>query len=90
VTELRAVVIDWGGMLTQPIADTVRDWIAADQIDWDTYLAVVGPRLHRGGVRATAGRPPGANRRQTSASGRAAHPDLTDTARVVALVIGAP
>jgi epoxide hydrolase-like predicted phosphatase len=45
VTELRAVVIDWGGVLTQPIGDTVRDWIAADQIDWDTYAAVVGPWL---------------------------------------------
>jgi epoxide hydrolase-like predicted phosphatase len=44
--ELRAVVIDWGGVLTQPIADTVRDWIAADQIDWDSYLAVVGPWLN--------------------------------------------
>ncbi|HMD91643.1 MAG TPA: HAD family phosphatase [Trebonia sp.] len=43
--ELRAVVIDWGGVLTQPIGDTVRDWIAADRIDWDTYLAVVGPWL---------------------------------------------
>jgi epoxide hydrolase-like predicted phosphatase len=39
------VVIDWGGVLTQPIADTVRDWIAADQIDWATYLAVIGPWL---------------------------------------------
>jgi epoxide hydrolase-like predicted phosphatase len=46
VTELRAVVIDWGGVLTQPIRDTVRDWIVADQIDWDTYLAVVGPWLN--------------------------------------------
>jgi epoxide hydrolase-like predicted phosphatase len=45
VTELRALVIDWGGVLTQPIGDTVRDWIATDQIDWDTYLAVVGPWL---------------------------------------------
>jgi len=45
VTELSAVIIDWGGVLTQPIGDTVRDWIAADQIDWDTYLAVVGPWL---------------------------------------------
>jgi epoxide hydrolase-like predicted phosphatase len=43
--ELRAVITDWGGVLTQPIADTVRDWIAADQIDWDTYVAVVGPWL---------------------------------------------
>ena len=45
MTELSAVIIDWGGVLTQPIGDTVRDWIAADQIDWDTYLAVIGPWL---------------------------------------------
>ena len=43
--ELRAVVIDWGGVLTQPIVNTVRTWIAADQIDWDRYVAVVGPWL---------------------------------------------
>jgi epoxide hydrolase-like predicted phosphatase len=43
--EIRAVITDWGGVLTQPIGDTVRDWIAADQIDWDTYVAVVGPWL---------------------------------------------
>lgn len=43
--ELRAVIMDWGGVLTQPIRDTVLDWIAADQIDWDTYVAVVGPWL---------------------------------------------
>ena len=40
------MVIDWGGVLTQPIGDTVRDWIIADQIDWDTYLAVLGPWLN--------------------------------------------
>ncbi len=45
MTDICAVVIDWGGVLTQPIGDTVRDWIAADQIDWDCYLAVVGPWL---------------------------------------------
>jgi hypothetical protein len=43
VPELRAVVIDWGGVLTQPMVDTVRAWITADQIDWDRYVAVVGP-----------------------------------------------
>jgi epoxide hydrolase-like predicted phosphatase len=43
--EIRAVITDWGGVLTQPIGDAVRDWIAADQIDWDTYVAVVGPWL---------------------------------------------
>jgi epoxide hydrolase-like predicted phosphatase len=43
--EMRAIITDWGGVLTQPIRDTVRDWIDADQIDWDTYVAVVGPWL---------------------------------------------
>ena len=42
---MRAAIIDWGGVLTQPIADAVRDWIAADKIDWDSYLAAVGPWL---------------------------------------------
>ena len=45
MTELSTVIIDWGGVLTQPIGDTVRDWIAADQIDWDSYMAVIGPWL---------------------------------------------
>jgi len=42
---MRALITDWGGVLTQPIGDTVRDWIVADQIDWDSYSAVVGPWL---------------------------------------------
>ena len=45
MAELRAVVIDWGGVLTQPMVNTVRAWITADQIDWDRYVAVVGPWL---------------------------------------------
>ena len=45
MSELRAVVIDWGGVLTQPMTDTVRAWAAADQIDWDRYVAVVRPWL---------------------------------------------
>ena len=45
VAELRAVVIDWGGVLTQPMVNTVRAWITADQIDWDRYVEVVGPWL---------------------------------------------
>lgn len=43
--EIRAVITDWGGVLTQPIRETVRDWITADGIDWDTYVSVVGPWL---------------------------------------------
>jgi putative hydrolase of the HAD superfamily len=43
--QMRAAIFDWGGVITQPIRDTVLDWIAADQIDWDTYVAVIGPWL---------------------------------------------
>jgi epoxide hydrolase-like predicted phosphatase len=45
VTELRAVITDWGGVLTQPMRDMVRHWIEADQIDWDIYRAVITPWL---------------------------------------------
>jgi putative hydrolase of the HAD superfamily len=43
--QMRAVIFDWGGVITQPIGDTVREWIVTDQIDWDTYVAVIGPWL---------------------------------------------
>jgi epoxide hydrolase-like predicted phosphatase len=42
---LRAVIIDWGGVLTQPMREIVQVWIEADQIDWDTYAAVLSPWL---------------------------------------------
>jgi putative hydrolase of the HAD superfamily len=41
--ELRGIVIDWGGVLTTPILTTVRAWIEADGIDWNSYLAVMRP-----------------------------------------------
>jgi putative hydrolase of the HAD superfamily len=37
------VITDWGGVLTGPLLDTVRAWIAADDIDFDSYLAVMRP-----------------------------------------------
>jgi epoxide hydrolase-like predicted phosphatase len=40
---LRAVVTDWGGVLTTPILTTVRAWIEADGIDWESYAAVMRP-----------------------------------------------
>jgi epoxide hydrolase-like predicted phosphatase len=42
-SELRGVVTDWGGVLTTPILATVRAWVQADCIDWDTYAAVMRP-----------------------------------------------
>lgn len=43
--EVRAVVFDWGGVLTPPIPQLVRAWAAADRIDWDSYITAVGPWL---------------------------------------------
>jgi putative hydrolase of the HAD superfamily len=43
VIVLKAVITDWGGVLTTPILTTVRAWIAADEIDWDSYVAVMRP-----------------------------------------------
>jgi putative hydrolase of the HAD superfamily len=40
---IRGVVTDWGGVLTTPILTTVRAWIEADGIDWESYVAVMRP-----------------------------------------------
>jgi len=42
---LCAVIFDWGGVLTPPIPGLVRAWAEADMIDWDSYVATVGPWL---------------------------------------------
>jgi epoxide hydrolase-like predicted phosphatase len=34
---LRGVIIDWAGVLTNPLRGTVRAWIEAEGIDWDSY-----------------------------------------------------
>jgi putative hydrolase of the HAD superfamily len=38
---LRAVIVDWGGVMTGPLPDTVRAWIAAENIDYASYAAVM-------------------------------------------------
>jgi epoxide hydrolase-like predicted phosphatase len=40
-TQIRGVITDWGGVLTTPILATVRAWIEADDIDWDSYRTVM-------------------------------------------------
>jgi epoxide hydrolase-like predicted phosphatase len=40
-TEFRGVITDWGGVLTTPILTTVRAWIEADEIDWESYRTVM-------------------------------------------------
>jgi epoxide hydrolase-like predicted phosphatase len=39
----RAVITDWGGVMTNPIAETVRAWLEADNIDDEHYAEVMRP-----------------------------------------------
>ena len=35
------MIADWGGVMTNPIMETVHAWITADEIDYDSYRAVM-------------------------------------------------
>jgi putative hydrolase of the HAD superfamily len=39
--QIRGVILDWGGVVTNPILDTVDAWIRAEQIDRDSYTNVM-------------------------------------------------
>jgi putative hydrolase of the HAD superfamily len=41
VAGIRGVIIDWGGVMTNPILDTVDAWIRAEDIDRDSYATVM-------------------------------------------------
>jgi len=38
---LRALVVDWGGVLTSPLGDAMRAWCAADGIDYGDLRRVI-------------------------------------------------
>jgi putative hydrolase of the HAD superfamily len=40
---LRGVIFDWGGVLTNPIIESVQAWLEADRIDRDSYVAAMRP-----------------------------------------------
>ncbi|HEY4464534.1 MAG TPA: HAD family phosphatase [Streptosporangiaceae bacterium] len=44
----RGVIIDWGGVLTNSIRDTVAAWAQAEGVDWKTYVAVMRPWVEEG------------------------------------------
>jgi putative hydrolase of the HAD superfamily len=51
--DLRAVITDWGGVLTSPIADSVDAWLAADLIEPDAYRTIMRAwigQAYRGGA----------------------------------------
>jgi putative hydrolase of the HAD superfamily len=39
----RGVIIDWGGVMTNPIRETVQAWLDSEGIDRDSYAAVMRP-----------------------------------------------
>ncbi|MDR2988648.1 MAG: HAD family phosphatase [Nocardiopsaceae bacterium] len=41
--DLRAVIFDWGGVITNPIVETVTAWLEAEQIDRESYMAAMRP-----------------------------------------------
>jgi epoxide hydrolase-like predicted phosphatase len=42
---IRGVIIDWGGVLTSSIRETVAAWADAEGVDWKSYVAVMRPWL---------------------------------------------
>jgi epoxide hydrolase-like predicted phosphatase len=43
--DLRGLVVDWGGVLTNSIRTTVTSWVEAEDISWDSYVACMRPWL---------------------------------------------
>jgi putative hydrolase of the HAD superfamily len=39
----QGVIIDWGGVMTGPVMDSVRAWLDAEHIDHDSYQAALRP-----------------------------------------------
>jgi HAD superfamily hydrolase (TIGR01509 family) len=37
----RALIVDWGGVLTEPLEPSMRAWAEIDDVDFDSYLAVM-------------------------------------------------
>ncbi|MDQ1668211.1 MAG: hypothetical protein QOE40_272, partial [Actinomycetota bacterium] len=35
--ELRALLVDWGGVLTEPLETAMRSWARIDGIEFDHY-----------------------------------------------------
>lgn len=39
--ELRALVVDWGGVLTEPLEGAIRAWAEVDGVNFDHYVGVM-------------------------------------------------
>ncbi|HTZ93353.1 MAG TPA: HAD family phosphatase [Streptosporangiaceae bacterium] len=47
MAELRGVITDWGGVMTNPIAHTVNAWLTAEGISRDSYVTVMRQWVHQ-------------------------------------------
>jgi epoxide hydrolase-like predicted phosphatase len=54
VPELRALLVDWGGVLTEPLESAMRSWAEVDGVDFDSYIGVMREWLgdHQGALAA--------------------------------------
>jgi epoxide hydrolase-like predicted phosphatase len=57
VADLRALVVDWGGVLTSPLQDSMTAWCAADGIDYVEFRAVMKEWLGTAQVSVPGGNP---------------------------------
>jgi epoxide hydrolase-like predicted phosphatase len=55
VPELRALLVDWGGVLTEPLESAMRSWAETDGVDFDHYSNVMREWLgqHQGELAIT-------------------------------------
>jgi epoxide hydrolase-like predicted phosphatase len=55
VPELRALIVDWGGVLTEPLESAMRSWAQVDGVDFEHYIGVMREWLgeHQGELAAT-------------------------------------
>jgi len=55
VPELRALIVDWGGVLTEPLESAMRAWAAVDGVDFEHYIGVMREWLgeHQGDLAAS-------------------------------------
>ena len=44
-TVLRALVVDWGGVLTEPLDAAIRAWAEIDGVEVDHYVDVMRSNL---------------------------------------------
>jgi putative hydrolase of the HAD superfamily len=68
--QLCAVIFDWGGVITNPIVDTVTAWLEAERIDRESYMAAMRPWVRSAYGPEASGRP-----ERPEASGRPERPE---------------